>query len=69
MLVRDRAMDRTLAVQWIPARRTAEDYAARGLPERHRCGNATADAAASGAALARAAPRVWREYRAAQLAD
>eukprot|EP00974_Lingulodinium_polyedra_P080628 7811754-Lingulodinium_polyedra.AAC.1 len=28
-----------------------------------------ADAAASGAALARAAPRVWREYRAAQLAD
>eukprot|EP00974_Lingulodinium_polyedra_P017710 1717810-Lingulodinium_polyedra.AAC.1 len=54
---------------WVPAHRTAEDYAARGLPERHRRGNSLADAAASGLAIARAVTREWRSYRAAQLAD
>eukprot|EP00974_Lingulodinium_polyedra_P003525 331975-Lingulodinium_polyedra.AAC.1 len=54
---------------WVPAHRTAEDYAARGIPERHRLGNAAADAAASEVAALRAPPGAWRAHRAAQLAD
>eukprot|EP00974_Lingulodinium_polyedra_P000866 81233-Lingulodinium_polyedra.AAC.1 len=55
--------------RWIPTHRTAEDYAARGMEERRRIGHATADAAARGLALGRAALRDWRRYRAGQLTD
>eukprot|EP00974_Lingulodinium_polyedra_P067297 6514959-Lingulodinium_polyedra.AAC.1 len=68
-LIRARAVGRTLDAMWVPSHRTAEDYAARGIPERHRLGNAAADAAASGVAALRAPPAAWRTHRAAQLAD
>eukprot|EP00974_Lingulodinium_polyedra_P064509 6232728-Lingulodinium_polyedra.AAC.1 len=55
-VVRVRVLAGGVSVQWIPAHRTAEDYAARGIEERHRVGNASADAAAGGVAAARAAP-------------
>eukprot|EP00974_Lingulodinium_polyedra_P067432 6528763-Lingulodinium_polyedra.AAC.1 len=57
--VRPHVLDGRVAVRWIPAHRTAEDYAARGIDERHRRGNAAADSAANGEARARAAPPAW----------
>eukprot|EP00974_Lingulodinium_polyedra_P016352 1584077-Lingulodinium_polyedra.AAC.1 len=54
--VRQRARLGTLSARWIPARRAAEERVARGIPERHCVGTATADDAASGFAAERAAP-------------
>eukprot|EP00974_Lingulodinium_polyedra_P012660 1226465-Lingulodinium_polyedra.AAC.1 len=42
-LLRERATDRALRAMWVPSHRAAEDYAARGIPECHRLGNAVAD--------------------------
>eukprot|EP00974_Lingulodinium_polyedra_P055990 5384405-Lingulodinium_polyedra.AAC.1 len=33
--VRPLVLSGRVTVQWVPAHRTAEDYAARGIPERH----------------------------------
>eukprot|EP00974_Lingulodinium_polyedra_P095864 9292093-Lingulodinium_polyedra.AAC.1 len=35
-VVRPRVLAGGVSVQWIPAHRTAEDYEARGIEERHR---------------------------------
>eukprot|EP00974_Lingulodinium_polyedra_P052044 5007817-Lingulodinium_polyedra.AAC.1 len=68
-MVKPHMLNGRAQVRWVPAHRTTGDYAARGIPERHRLGNAAADAAASGLARIRAVPAAWAERRAAQLED
>ena len=58
-----------LRARWTPAHLSKEEYAARGLPESDRVGNAAADAAAGAAAAARAPPADLVAARAEELSQ